>query len=232
MQPRVDAVALWARALAIGSVAFLLGVVGHVMADGLLPGPAFLVALGAFSVLVTVPMLNRPASGVRLAAILVAGQSVIHLALTLTAGHRGEPSPFSAAPRAVPRGVAQLPTVDGRRVGSLLDAYQATRAGQSAQPTLPIHHLVADVQAHAQMMVVHLAAAALVGLWLAVGERALWTLVALLGRRLVALVHRAQPVTVAAPSCRSYLADRAPLGPCSVWLVRSLPRRGPPLLLV
>ena len=40
-------------------------------------------------------------------------------------------------------------------------------------PTLPVGHLVSDLSAHAPMMVVHLVAAALVGLWLAHGERCL-----------------------------------------------------------
>jgi hypothetical protein len=42
-----------------------------------------------------------------------------------------------------------------------------------------LHHLTEDLSgAHAAMAVAHAAAAALVGLWLAVGERALWALVA------------------------------------------------------
>ena len=45
VETRVDACVLWARALIVGSLAFFLGVVGHVTADGLLPGPAFLTAL-------------------------------------------------------------------------------------------------------------------------------------------------------------------------------------------
>jgi hypothetical protein len=40
--------------------------------------------------------------------------------------------------------------------------------------------------AHAPMMAVHLVAAALVGLWLAYGERCLWTMIAVTGRRLFA----------------------------------------------
>ena len=49
------------------------------MADGLLPGTAFLVVLFAFIVLAGLPMLARPASRVQLLALLVGGQTFIHL---------------------------------------------------------------------------------------------------------------------------------------------------------
>jgi hypothetical protein len=221
MGTRVDAALLWSRALCVGVLAFVLGVAGHVMADGLLPGPTLLVALGALSVLVSAPLLSRPASGVRLAGLLVAGQTAIHVALTATAGHRGDPVTATPAPRAQ----ALLPVVDGRRVGSLQDAYQAGQPPMSIQ--LPTGHLVADLQAHAPMMAAHLAVAALVGLWLAYGERALWTLVALLGRRLllawrpVAVEPRPAPTPAwrALPPARSHTRDPHP-------------HRGPPLLAV
>ena len=74
-----------------GSFAFFLGTAGHVMADGLLPGTAFLVVLFGFLVLIGLPVLARPASRVRMLGLLVGGQTFIHLCLTLTAGHRGDP---------------------------------------------------------------------------------------------------------------------------------------------
>ena len=232
MEPRVDAAVLWVRALCVGSFAFLLGVAGHAMADGLLPGPTALVALLVFSVLVSVPVLTRPASGLRLAALLVAGQTFIHVCLTATAGHRGDPAAAAATPAPHPTGLSQLPVVDGRRVGSLQDAYLGGSDLSSSTPTLPLAHLISDLQAHAPMMVAHLVAAALVGLWLAQGERCLWTLVALLGRQVLTLVRPVVPVRVAVGSLVSYVAHRAPAGPRSVWLVRPDSRRGPPLLAV
>jgi hypothetical protein len=230
MEPRVDATARWARALCVGSFAFFLGVAGHMMAAGLLPGTPSLVALFGVSVLVSVPLLTRPASGVRLAALLVAGQTFIHVCLTATAGHRGDPTQTAGSPTPHPTGLSHLPLVDGRRVGSLQDAYLGTSDLPSTTPALPLAHLFADLQAHAPMMVAHLVAAALVGLWLAQGERCLWTLIALLGRQVLALVRPFVPVRVVAGSFVSYVAHRAPAGPRSVWLVRPDSRRGPPLL--
>src|SRR6478609_10494423 len=90
VESRVDACVLWARALIVGSLAFFLGVVGHVTADGLLPGPAFLAAMLAMSVLLSAPMLSRPASTVRIVAMLVGGQTLLHLVLSLSAGHAGD----------------------------------------------------------------------------------------------------------------------------------------------
>jgi hypothetical protein len=224
----VDTAVLWARAGLLGFVAFFLGVVGHVTADGLLPGPALLTVLLAMSVVLSAPMLNRQASPLRLVAMLVGAQSMIHLALSVTAGHAGD-APAATTPRAGALGA--LPVVDGHRVGSLQDAYDgaAQQTGGMA-PSVPVGHLLADLSAHAPMMVVHLVAAALVGLWLAHGERCLWALLALTGRRVLAVVLVLRPAV--APPRISYVdAEQAPAGPRSAWLVRPSSRRGPPVLL-
>lgn len=225
----MDPCVLWARALCVGSVSFFLGVVGHVTADGLLPGPLFLAALLGVSVLLGVPMLNRPASSVRLVAMLVGGQTVIHLVLSVTAGHRGDPTTTSTAVTR-PTGIGSLPVVDGHRVGSLQDAYQGMSGQQSLSPTLPVGHLINDMSAHAPMMAAHLVAAALVGLWLARGERYLWTVLALTGRRILLAAWALVPIGVAPTTRPSYAAERTLLGPRSLWLVRPGSRRGPPLL--
>lgn len=227
METVLDARLRWLRALLAGSVAFFMGVAGHVMADGLLPGPVGLAVLFSVSTLVALPVLGRRVSSVRTVALLAGGQAFIHLALTLSAGHVGE----SRVPHAVstPHGLGSLPTVDGRRVGSLQDAYLGT-PDDRVTPVLP-GHLVGDLQAHAPMMAAHLAAAAVVGLWLAHGERLLVAVVTLTARHLLALVRPVVPVAVPAASSASYDALRAPAGPRSVWLSRPDSRRGPPLLL-
>jgi hypothetical protein len=229
MDGRIDVSVLWLRAGLVGVLAFVLGVVGHVSADGLLPGPAFLVALLIGSVLISAPLLNRRASPLRLVAMLVGGQTSIHLALTVTAGHAGDPR--TPHPAATPT-LGILPSVDGHRVGSLQDVYQGM-AGQptTVAPALPIGHLANDLSAHAPMMAAHLVAAAAVGLWLAHGERCLWTILALTGRRLVAVAWAfAVPVVPPAPRL-STTADRTPVRPRSLWFVRPHSRRGPPDLL-
>jgi hypothetical protein len=227
METVLDARLRWLRALVAGSVAFFLGVAGHVTADGLLPGPAGLALLLAVSVVVALPLLGRRVSSVRTVTLLAGGQAFIHLALTLSGGHVGDPR--SAHTPTAPHGLTPLPTVDGRRVGSLQDAYLGTPT-DSVTPVLP-GHLVGDLQAHAPMMAVHLLAAALVGLWLAHGERLLLAVLTLTGRRLSALVRLVVPVGVPAASSASYVSLRSPAGPRSAWLARPHSRRGPPPLL-
>jgi hypothetical protein len=229
MGTRVDPSVLWLRALVVGALAFVLGVLGHVSADGLLPGPLLLAALLVISVLLSAPMLNRRASPFRLVAMLVGGQTFIHLVLTVTAGHAGDPATAGAHR---PATLGTLPSVDGHRVGSLQDAYQGMSGQPSSMaPALPVGHLVSDLQAHAPMMLAHVVAAALVGLWLAYGERCLWTIIALTGRRVLAAAWAlAVPVVHPAPRLAA-TADRVPARPRSLWFVRPHSRRGPPLLL-
>ncbi len=225
MERRIDAVLLWGRASVVGLLAFALGVLGHVSAAGLLPGPSVLVALAVGSVLFSVPMLARRASALRLVTLVVGGQTVTHLGLSVTAGHAGDAQPARSA--YLDGYSAALPVVDGRRVGSLLDAYRgAVEPAHSSTPALP-GHLIGDLSAHAPMMAAHLAASVLVGLWLAWGERCLWTVIALTGRLLV--VSWAVAIVVVIPVRRLVaVVDRVPVAPRSAWLVRPLSRRGPP----
>ncbi|WP_395695940.1 hypothetical protein [Nocardioides sp.] len=233
MEKRVDPWLLWPRALFAGGLAFGFGVVGHVTADGLLPGRWLLLALLGMSVILSASVLNRPAGRVRLVALLVSGQTAIHLALTVTAGHRGDPGlgTTSTPPLAPATGPRALPVVDGHRVGSLQDAYQGMsgHATGSAAVTLPVGHLINDMSAHAPMMAAHLLAAALVGLWLAHGERCLWELLALTGSRVLAATWALAPVPVAttvaapAPVARAFV-------PVALRQSRPAARRGPPAL--
>ncbi len=225
----MDCAVLWARAIVVGSLAFFLGVAGHVTADGLLPGPLFCGALLALSILLSIPMLSRPASSLRLVTLLVGGQTLIHVAMSVTGGHAGDPTVEDAARSRPTTGPEPLPLVDGRRVGSLQDAYEGG-ADSALAPTLPVGHLVADLSAHAPMMAAHLAAAALVGLWLAYGERCLWSIIALTRRAIVVAATLLAPI-VPLPSRRSTTAlTQMTVRPQPLWLVRPDSRRGPPLL--
>ncbi|MBZ5736026.1 hypothetical protein K8Z61_16145 [Nocardioides sp. TRM66260-LWL] len=237
MEPdrRLDPALVAVRGACVGGLALVLGVAGHVSADGLLPGAPVLVLLAAASVVAGLGLLARPAGGARMVALLIGGQTAIHLALTITAGHRGDaPGGAGAGASGAALGTPVLPIVGGRRLGSLQDAYAASDPSAThLRPTLPVGHLLADLSAHAPMMLVHLLAAALVGLWLACGERALVGLLHLLAERvttgvalLVALLDAPlvvgpaplRPVAVGAPVVRTVP---------QAW-VRALVRRGPP----
>jgi hypothetical protein len=238
----------WSRAAALAAVAFLAGVLAHASAGGLMPGRVALVLLFAVCLLTAATLLGRPASTLRIVVLLIAGQTFIHGALTAMAGHKGDP-PLARSP--VPQPIQHLPVVpsgDGRRVGSLYDQLYASQPHPATQLTVPapVQHLIADMTGpHALMALAHLAAAAVVGLWLALGERALWTVLALMSdgvRVVVAATVVAYYAILAllagsghesaadarAPSC-GYTTEELP--PRVRALARILVRRGPPLLL-
>lgn len=228
---RLDPALVVARGGTVGALALVLGVAGHVSADGLLPGPAVLVLLAAVSVVGGVVGLARPAGAVRMTVLLVGGQTLVHLALTITAGHRGDAPLAVEAPAAT--GGPRLPSVDGRRLGSLQDAYAHLHpAAGPVRPSLPLAHLMADLSAHAPMMAAHLVVAGLLALWLARGERALLTLLTLAGARLgrlllpLAGLASVPALRPGRPRPSALLLLRPPTP--QAW-GRSVVRRGPPL---
>ena len=89
-----------------------------------------------------------------------------------------------------------------------------------------LEHLTADLSGpHALMAVAHAAAAGLVGLWLAAGERALWSLARHAGR-----VLRRRPPTLPRIAGRPSVVPvgRAGDRPRPAFPVFDQPRRGPP----
>ncbi len=244
---RPDSAVVLLRAGVLSAVALVLGAAGHVLADGLLPGPGTLLLILAAILVPNTALLRRPASAARVVTLVVGGQTAIHLALTVTAGHAGHPAASAVAPPAPPAPpmppteLAALEVVDGRRVGNLYDAFSAAEQARLATTVDGggagglghlVDHLVTDLTAHAWMAVAHLVAAVLVGLWLALGERALWTLLALLARVILACLSRAAIGVGTPPPVRARYAahpDRAVLDVDR--LARSVVRRGPPALL-
>lgn len=231
-----DAWLRWTRAAALASVASLVAVWAHVAADGRLPSAPALLVITAAMAAAAQPLLARPASALRVVLLTVGGQAVAHAALSLTAGHRGDAgAPGSVAPAGptpVPATVPLAVDEHGRRVGSLLDhARPAAGVGDGGLHVPdPVSHLVGDLTAAgAPMLLAHLAAATVVGGWLAVGERAVWTLLSLVWSAL-ALPDAMLPAPIVLPR-------RHPAAPVVVRPVRlrvaagSVVRRGPPLLL-
>ena len=223
---------VWLRAALVGSMFVLFGVVGHVSAEGLLPGAFVLTSLLVLSVVLAGPFLARPASRLRLVLMLVGGQFLVHVVLSISGGHRGQGrSSASSAASVVPPEQLSLPTVDGRRVGSLYDAAQVLPAPtRVSAPGLGLGHLVDDLAAHAPMMVAHVAAAALIGLWLAYGEKTLWTLVSLTARRLLVVIDLFRPAPPTGVGTVR-LADRSVvIARRTLWHASPTGVRGPPVL--
>lgn len=200
---RATPVLLWSRAALLAVVVLAVSVIGHVSADGLLPGPLALLTLAVATTAVSARFLTRQASTPRLVALLVGGQVVIHGVLTLLAGHAS-----GAVPGASATSAGAAASVAGGS-GFVFDGRQAERTGSyfdqvaamqpAAVPTAPsgsaadhgsaLSHLVEHLGTQSlAMMFAHLAVVALLGVWLAVGERALWTVLTLTTTRLLDLV--------------------------------------------
>ncbi|GAB2922037.1 MFS transporter [Nonomuraea fastidiosa] len=97
-------------------------------------------------------------------------------------------------------------------------------AGEGAGYVSVHGHAQGGLGVNAGMLVTHLTATIITGLWLARGEAALWSVLRRLGRRLVLLVLPAVPVR---PRCAPPVVTRVlPLRPV---FRHSVARRGPPL---
>jgi hypothetical protein len=148
----------WARSVALATVALLTAMLAHVGAGDRLPSGPALAALLTVVTLLVAPLLRHPASTRRVVALVAAGETCLHFALTALTRTPGNPpgSPSTGpigGPMSVPMpGMSQM-------------THTALFAG-----VMGPHVLMAEA---------HLAAAVLVGLWLAAGERALWNLLGL-----------------------------------------------------
>ncbi|MDP2773990.1 MAG: hypothetical protein Q8O61_10580 [Nocardioides sp.] len=187
---RASGLLLWARAGTLGAVVMLLGSVSHASAGGLLPHAGWLAVMLAVSTVLSARFLLQAVAPVRLVALVVAGQALVHLGLTLAAGHRAAASAG---------GLADHPHATGEGVGArhaLEHAAEAAPLASDAAPSLgsaAVGHLVEHtLEAGPLMLVAHLAAAVAVGLWLAVGESALWTVLALTSTSVRTLISRAR----------------------------------------
>jgi hypothetical protein len=232
---------VWSRATLLATVVVVVSALGHVLADGLLPGPVAMAGLLLATTVVSARFLTRQASTFRLVALLVGGQAAIHGVLSLLAGHG---TGHGAAQGAAASGARFV--FDGRRTertGSYFDQVEAMQAaapatagpGQAGWGHLADHLAAQSVS----MLLAHLAAVALLGVWLAVGERALWTVVTLVGSRVLDVVAHAvrnpgQSVGLLLERVRRapYLGGLArAVVPLPHLLHHVVARRGPPALL-
>ena len=230
---RASGLLLWARAGTLGAVVMLLGSVSHASAGGLLPHVGWLAAMLTVSTVLSARFLLQAVAPVRLVTLVVVGQALVHLGLTLAAGHRAAPSAG---------GLTDHPHAPGE-VGArhaLEHAAEAAPLATDAAPSLgsaTVGHLVEHTaETGPVMLLAHLAAAVAVGLWLAVGESALWTVLALTStpvRTLISSARRAfgqwlLPPASLAPTLALAGSFSADLGPRRRLDARVASPRGPP----
>lgn len=243
---RATPVLVWSRAALLGTVVVAVSSVSHVSADGLLPGPVAMLALTLAATVVSARFLTRQASPVRLVAMLMAGQVAIHGALTALAGHGSAPIASHAAGDPAAAGRFAFDGLQAERTGSYFDQVEAMQAAAggaagAGSGSVPFAHTVEHLLAQSPLMVLaHLAGVAVLGLWLAVGERALWTVLTLSTTRLTEVVaHLGSRVLGGTPGVLLDRVRRAPVlattsrsaVPLPHLLHHVVAHRGPPALL-
>lgn len=249
-RPSLSAALRWTRAALVGAVAVAVGTLAHVGADGRLPGAVGLVSVLVLTTAAAVPFLARQASAVRVALLLVAGQTLVHGQLSLLAGHGGHgPGPGSDADpsvAAVPGPPTPMPAADSR-VGSFRElahgtAEPAAAVAPDAAVAAPLGHLLDHLAGQPPQMVLgHLAAAAAVGLWLAIGERALFVVLALLaapvlrpgalGAAAAGLLAAVAGAAACLRAARTLRGGSRTVVPLRHLVTGAVARRGPPALL-
>jgi hypothetical protein len=209
------------RALTLPSVLFTSGLAGHVAGDGPTPPGWVLVALFALTVVAVAPFTSAPLNPARVVALLIGGQGVLHAALLLLGG-------TAVTTTTTIHGAATGEATGSAPASSHLMMHHGTEASQG-----PVVSLMSG--GHLVMLLAHLAAALAVGLWLAAGERALWTLLTITARPLVeawrtvaAVAHGgADAFAISCPRLQiGWGPRRVVIG--RVWTAGVVSRRGPP----
>ncbi len=143
------AVLRWVRALLLASVMLVAGCSGHAVGGGGAPPVALLGPMLVVTMIAVAPFLDAPASTLRVAALVLVAQGVLHVVLQVVSG--GTSSPVTM-------------TSSGGDMAPM-----ATHGSMTS--------MQAASNAHLGMLLAHVAAALVVAAWLAAGERAAWTLV-------------------------------------------------------
>lgn len=215
-----DAVLRWMRALTLPSVLFFSALAGHAAGGGAAPSGSVLVPLFALTVAAVAPFARSPIRPAAVVALIIGGQGVLHAAFQLLSGTAGTATTVMCG--------ADL---GGAAVSSPSGCHVMTH------PSAASHGLATPLinGGHIAMLLGHLAAAVVLGVWLAAGERALLMVLVLAVRPVVAAWRTVTALVRdgAGSMIGSYL--RLQLGwdlPCAarrlVWAAGAVSRRGPP----
>ena len=215
-----DALLRRVRALTLPSVLFTSGLAGHAAAGGVTPAASVLIPLFVLTVVAVAPFVGAPTSPLRSVALLAGGQGLLHAALQLLSGTAGATTTVGGAATGL--------ATESSAAGSHLMMHHGPAASHGS-----VMSPMSD--GHVVMLLAHLAAVVVVGLWLAAGERACWTLLALTARPVIGAWRT---ITAAARRRVGAVVVRDPQLPPgwglpaavsnSVWVTGVVPRRGPP----
>jgi hypothetical protein len=192
------------------------------------PSPGLLLLVGSLAMALGVASSGSRLGRARVVAIVVAGQLLLHELFMMLVAVDSAADPW---------GLRAMPGMPGMTV-----PVAPGGAPSGAAWSMLADHAVASVTsaAGATMLVAHALAAVLVGLWLAAGERLVWSVLELLRARwrsaamlsLVRAVGALVRDSVAAHDARpSAMVGRLapPWRPSTWFLVRATSRRGPPV---
>jgi hypothetical protein len=216
-----DAALRWvARALVLPSMVFASALAAHAAGDGVIPRASVLASMFVLTVVVVAAFAEARISPLAVVMLLLGGQAILHAAFQLLGGTGG--MIMTATQGGDLAADVMVPSCH------LMTAPAATASHGSATSLLEHDHLV--------MVLAHLVAAVVVGVWLAAGERAFW-MVLLLAARPVAGAWRTL-TAVARDRAGSTVVSRQRLQPS--WILRRtirasllavgvvVSRRGPP----
>jgi hypothetical protein len=215
-----DSVRRGMRVLTLPSVLFTSGLAGHALAGGDTPSASVLVPLFLIIVLAVAPFAEGASSPARSVVLLAGGQGLLHAALQLFGG--------TVVASTTMHGPAASAATGSPAAGSHSMMHHGAGASHD-----PVMSLTSD--GHLVMLLAHLAAGVVVGLWLAAGERAFLTLLALTVRplvnawRTVAWVARSGVTAVVVTSSRPQIGwSLRCVVRRSMWTAGVVSRRGPP----
>jgi hypothetical protein len=222
---RSKTVPRWMRVLTLASVIFTVTLASHVAAHGVIPDASALVRLFVLTVLALPPLAGVSMSPTQVAALLLSGQGLLHMAFQLPGGRSIGVMPTSCA---AAMGAAAVSSPAGVPA---MGSHLMTPPGTASQG-----FAMSQVDGgHAMMLLAHLTAAIVAGVWLAAGERVFWRLLALAARLLVegwrtvreTAYDRIGAVVV---GCRRFLPDTGPPRGLdgSGWAAGVAHQRGPP----
>ena len=155
----------WVRAALLTLLVVASTLAAHVTGGGVLPDLTMLLPVCALATLASAAVLRRPLSWWWSATVLLAGQTALHGALQLL--------PATATATATGTGTS------GGAAGMAGHAPQAAASHLGAEPGVTTLRALTEWSGDARMVGAHVGAAVLVGAWLAAGERAAWSVLAL-----------------------------------------------------
>jgi hypothetical protein len=196
--------------LTLPSVLFTSGLAGHAFAGGDSPSASVLVPMFLIIVLAVAPFAEGASSPARSVVLLAGGQGLLHAGLQLFGGTAAGAANGSAA--------------------ATSHSMMHHGAGASHDPVMSL-----TSEGHLVMLLAHVAAGVVVGLWLAAGERAFLTLLALTARPLVNAWRTLTSVARTGVAAAVVSSPRPQICwslrwviPRSMWTAGVVSRRGPP----